>query len=106
MQAQATKKFVNEPISTYNICMDTATQVLVIIVSAVLAVFLIFAIVATVYIIKIVKRIKQITDHAENVAESMESAASAFRRTATPLAFLKLLSGIIENATRVGKRKG
>ncbi len=86
--------------------MDTAAEILVIIVSAVLAVFLVVAIIAMVYVIKIGKQVKHITGHAENVAESMESAANTFKRTATPLAFLKIVGGIVENATRSRKRKG
>jgi len=86
--------------------MSTAAEILVIIVSAILAIFLIVAIIATVYIIKIAKRVRNITAHAENVADSMEDAASAFRRTATPLAFLRLISNIVEHASHGRKKKG
>jgi len=86
--------------------MNTAAEVLLIIVSSVLAVFLIVAIIAMVYVIKIGKQVKHITEHAENVAESMESAANTFKKTATPLAFLKIVGSIVEGATRSRKRKG
>ena len=89
----------------YTADMDTASEILVIIVSAVLAVFLVVAIIALVAIIKLVKQVKQITAHAENVAESMESAASAFQKTATPLAFLKIIGNIVEHAGRARKRR-
>jgi uncharacterized membrane protein len=86
--------------------MNTAAEVLLIIVSAVLAIFLIFAIIALVYIIKIAKRVNAITQHAENVAESMESAAYTFKRAASPLAFLKIVGSIVENASRSRRKKG
>ena len=86
--------------------MNTAAEVLLIIVSAVLSIFLIVAIIAMVYVIKIAKQVRQITDHAENVAESMEAAASTFKKTATPLAFLKIVGSIVENASRARKRRG
>ena len=63
-------------------------------------------IVAMVYVIKIMKQVKQITEHAENVADSMESAASAFQKTATPLAILKLVGNIVEHAARGRRKKG
>ena len=85
--------------------MDTATQILVIITSSVLVVFLILAIIATVYFIKLMKVVRQIAEHAENVAESMQSAADTFKKTATPLAFLKVLGNIVEHASRA-RRKG
>lgn len=86
--------------------MDTAAEILVIIVSAVLAVFLIVLIVALVQGIKILKQVKKITARAENVADSMEAAAAAFERTASPLAVLKVIGNIVEQTTRIRKRKG
>ena len=56
--------------------------------------------------IKIAKRVRNTTTHAENVADSMEDAAYAFRKTATPLAFLRLVSNIVEHTSRGRKKKG
>jgi len=72
----------------------------------VLAIFLIVAIVATVYLLKIMKQVKQITARAENVAENLESAANTFQRAASPLAFLKLLSNIVEHTAGGRRKKG
>jgi predicted PurR-regulated permease PerM len=85
--------------------MNTASEVLVIIVSSILAIFLIVLIVALVYIVKILKQVRHITARAENVADSMEAAASAFERTASPLAILKIIGNIIEQTSRIRKRK-
>jgi hypothetical protein len=86
--------------------MDTAAQVLLIIVSSVLSIFLIFMIVAIYYLIGIFKHIRKISSSAENVAESVESAAAAFERGAKPLAILKIISNIMDQAGRARRRKG
>jgi Na+-transporting methylmalonyl-CoA/oxaloacetate decarboxylase gamma subunit len=85
--------------------MDTASEVLVIIVSVVLAIFLIALIVAIVYIVKILRQVKRITERAESVAGSVEAAATTFERAASPLAILKIISNIVDQASRVKKRK-
>lgn len=86
--------------------MDTAALVLLIIVSSVLSLFLLVLIVALIYLIGILKQVKRITQHAENVADSMESAANIFERTASPLAVLKIIGDIVDKASRIRKRKG
>ena len=80
--------------------MDTATQILVIIISAVLGIFLVLFIIALVYVIGIAHRVKEIVSRAESVAGSVEAAASAFEKTATPLAVLKLVSNIVAHAQK------
>lgn len=86
--------------------MNTASEVLVIIVSSILAIFLVVLIICLIYAIKILKTVRRITDRAENVAGSVEAAASAFERTASPLAILRIVGNIIEQTTRIRKRRG
>lgn len=86
--------------------MNTASEVLVIIVSSVLAIFLVALIVALVYVVKILKQIRRVTERAENVADSVEAAAGTFEKAASPLAILKLIGNIVEQTTRIRKRKG
>jgi len=86
--------------------MNTASEVLVIIVSSVLAIFLVVLIVAVIFVIKILKQVHRLTDRAENVAGSFEAAASTFERAASPLAILKIVGGIVEQASKIRKRKG
>lgn len=86
--------------------MDTAAEVLLIIVSSVLSVFLIVAVVAFIYVISVLRQVKRITQRAENVADSVESAAHVFERTASPLAVLKIIADIVDKATKMRKRKG
>jgi uncharacterized protein YoxC len=85
--------------------MDTAAEVLLIIVSAVLAIFLAFLIATLIYVIKILKQVRHITQHAENVVDSVEAGASVFRRTASPLAVLKIVANIVEQSYKIGKKR-
>jgi len=86
--------------------MNTASEVLLIIVSAILAIFLLVLIAATIYVVKILRQVKRITERAETVAGSVEAAASAFGRTAAPLAVLKIIGKIVKqsNRTRKGRK--
>lgn len=68
--------------------MDSASQVLLIIVSSVLAVFLILSGVAVIYVIRVLKR-------AEQMADSVESAANAVKRGATAAPFIKIISKLV-----------
>jgi uncharacterized protein Yka (UPF0111/DUF47 family) len=85
--------------------MDSAAEALLIIVSSVLSVFLIVGIIALIYIIKILKQVRRVTERAENVAGSVEAAAATFERTASPLAIIRLIGNIVDQATKVRKRK-
>lgn len=86
--------------------MDTATQILVIITSSVLVVFLVISIIALVYFIKLIKQLRRVAEHAENVVDTVEAAATTMHKAASPLAFLKLISNIVDQASRIRKGKG
>jgi hypothetical protein len=61
--------------------------------------------VALYYLIGIFKHIRQISASAENVAGSVESAAAAFEKGAKPLAILKIITNIMDQAGRKRRRK-
>lgn len=86
--------------------METASEVLLIIVSAVLAVFLIVAIVAGILLIKILNQAKRVVKTAENVALNVEAAAEAFERSSGPIAIARIIGNIIKQATKAKYRKG
>jgi gas vesicle protein len=86
--------------------MDTASEVLLIIVSSILAIFLIILIAAIVYVLKILRQVKRITERAETVAGSVEAAATAFGKTATPLTVLRIIGTIVSQANKSRKGKG
>lgn len=62
-------------------------------------------IVAVGYFISVLKQVKRITERAENVADTVESAAAAFERASSPIAVIKLLGKIVEQAAGY-KKKG
>ncbi len=74
--------------------MDTTAEVLLIIVSSVLAVFLVVLSIALIFIIRFLKR-------ADDVANSVESAADAVKKSAAAMPLVRLLTNIF-----VRKRSG
>ena len=86
--------------------MDTAAEVLLIIVSAVLAIFLVVLIIVGVWAVKLIKQARRVMMHAENVADSVEAAASAFERSATPLSVVRLIGNIIGQTAKHRKKRG
>ena len=86
--------------------MDSAAEALLIVVSSALTVLLIVLIVALVYMISILRQVKRITERAENVVDSVESAAAAFEKTASPLAMLKVVGNIVDQVSKMKRKKG
>jgi ABC-type multidrug transport system fused ATPase/permease subunit len=85
--------------------METASLVLLIVVSSALTIFLIVLIIALVYFIGVLKQVKRITTQAENAVDSLESAAATIQRTASPLAVLKLIGNIVGQASKMNKKR-
>lgn len=73
--------------------MDSASQVLLIIVSSVLSIFLVFATVVAIYLIRVLKR-------AEQMADSVESAANAVKRGATAAPIIRIISKLVSRKGR------
>jgi ABC-type multidrug transport system fused ATPase/permease subunit len=86
--------------------METASLVLLIVVSSTLTVFLIVLIVALSYFIGVLKQVRRITAQAESAVDSLESAANTIKNTASPLAVLKLIGNIVNQASKYSKKKG
>jgi ABC-type multidrug transport system fused ATPase/permease subunit len=86
--------------------METASLVLLIVVSSALTVFLIVSIVAISYFIGVLKQVKRIATQAESAVDSIESAAATFQRSASPLAVLKLIGNIVNQASKFNKKRG
>ena len=77
--------------------MNGAEQILLIILSTFLAIFLLLGIVILVMTIKLMKQIRHITEKAENIADRAEAMSEFVGKTAGPVAFGKILLGIIES---------
>jgi hypothetical protein len=73
--------------------METAAQVLLIIVSSVLAVFLILLSITLIFFIRFLRK-------ADDVANSVEAAAIAFKRSATAMPFVRLLTNLMTRKKR------
>jgi len=85
--------------------MNTTELIFVIILSSTLSIFLILLSIALGYFISVLKQVKRITERAEDVADTMGSAAHAFERTASPLAVLKIIGNIVDQASKFRRRK-
>jgi hypothetical protein len=84
--------------------MNTASEVLLIIVSSVLSLFLLAGIVALVKIIQVLNHIKRITEKAESIADKAEAVSEFFEKTAGPAAIMKLVGNIM-HSFKVKKEK-
>lgn len=85
--------------------MDTASQILLIIVSSVLTIFLIVGIVLLVAVIRLIKGVRRVADKAESLVTSAEAATEMLRKTAGPIALGRFLSNISEVVLRQHKKK-
>lgn len=82
-------------------------EILVVILSVTLTAFLLAAIVFIAYLIKIARRVQDITDKAKAAADSVESAARIFKKTAGPAVFSRILANVVDGwqSYRSHKRK-
>lgn len=77
--------------------MNTAANILLIIVSSVLSLFLILTIIALVKFIQVLHSLKHIAAQAEKLADSAEAVGEFFRKSAGPMALGRLVSNVIES---------
>jgi len=85
--------------------MNTAFDVLVIILSSLLGIFLIIAIITSVLIYKLVKSVRRVVAKGEHFVDSAEAAAEMFKSAAAPAGAMRSLFNIIEVVTK-HKKKG
>ena len=79
-------------------------DILVIFLSTALAIFLVISIIFGIYLVKIARQVNEIAEKARNAADSVETAARVFGKTAAPAAFTKIVANIVESFSE--KRKG
>ena len=85
--------------------MDTATQILVIIVSTLLSLVLVLGIVVLVGVIKLIKQIRHIGEKAEALVDNAEQAASMFTKAAGPIGLFRTILKIIDSVNNHKKGK-
>jgi hypothetical protein len=85
--------------------LDSASQALLIIVSATLTVFLILLSIALGYFIRLIRKFNGLIEKAESVASSVESAAQSFEKSAGPISVLKYMSSVFSGTKNKGQGK-
>lgn len=75
--------------------MNTAEQVLVVILATMLAIFLFVSILAVIKFVQILQHIKRLTEKAEQIADKAESVTEFFQATAGPAAIAKIVANIL-----------
>ena len=87
--------------------MNTAAEVLVIILSVVLSVFLILAIILIIYLIRVSAEIRKITESARRTVDSIENTVSNAGKWVSPAIvaqlFGKYLKKMVRNYTKEKK---
>ncbi|HSX17602.1 MAG TPA: hypothetical protein VLH86_05900 [Patescibacteria group bacterium] len=76
--------------------MNTAEQILVVILAAALALFLTLAIIATVYVIQLVKTLQNIALKAENLVDSAESVGSMVKQAIGHVSILRFVRSVVD----------
>lgn len=86
--------------------MNTAEQILVIMLSAALAVFLILGIFALVKVNQILKHLRTITEKAEKIADKAEAVSDIFTKSAGTAAITGLISNVVSSFKTHRDKKG
>ncbi|HKU18521.1 MAG TPA: hypothetical protein VJP80_04570 [Candidatus Saccharimonadales bacterium] len=80
--------------------MNTAEQILVIILATALALFLVLAIIIAVLMVSLMKKVNRIADKAEDFVTSAEATADVLKNTVGQLSVLRFIHSIIGMATK------
>jgi uncharacterized protein YoxC len=83
---------------------NTAAEILVIILSIFLAIFLILGIILSIYLIKLSREIRAVTQSAGRTVEHIESAVSGITKLTSPLFIAGIVGRYIKKFTK--KKKG
>ena len=76
--------------------MNSAVEVLVVILSIFLALFLLLAIVLTAYLINLTRQIRKMTKTAERTVDNLDSMVSKFSKVASPIFLAEIVSSFIK----------
>ena len=85
--------------------MNTAEQLLLIILAAALAVFLVLAIIIASQVIRLLNRLEVIAEKAQELVNSAEATAEMFKSTVGKLSLLRFAHSIVDMVTK-HKSKG
>ena len=76
--------------------MNTASEILVIILAAFLALFLLLAIILTVYLIKLTHDIREVTKSAGRTVNNIENVVAGASKIASPLFVAEMIGRFIK----------
>ncbi len=80
--------------------MNTASEILVIILSIFLAVFLVVGIILGIYLIKLSRDIRAVTKSAERTVGHIESAVSGVAKLTSPLFIAEIIGRYVKKFTK------
>jgi hypothetical protein len=83
--------------------MNTAFDVLVIVLSSLLGIFLIIAITTAVLVLKLVKSVRQVVQKGEQLVDSAEALGDVFKRNAGAVGVLKLVMRFVSAMNKAKK---
>ena len=79
--------------------MNTATFILVIILSVFLAIFLFLGVVLLIYLIKLTKEIRSVTDTAQRTVNHIETIVAGITKLTTPVVIADVLGKYVKKFT-------
>jgi hypothetical protein len=89
--------------------MNTAEQILVIILSSALAVFLVLAIIIAVQVIRLMKVLNRVANKAQEVVDSAEKTAELVRGAVGQLSVMRFVQNVVnmvQNKAKKNDKKG
>jgi uncharacterized protein YoxC len=86
--------------------MNSAAEILVIILSVFLAIFLLLGIILLIYLIRLSAEIKRITESARRAVDTIESTVVGVGRLTSPVFVAELIGKYIKKAFNTRSKKG
>lgn len=80
-------------------------ETLVVIMSSLLIIILVITIFILVKVAKVTNSVKKITTKAESLVDRADDISSFFKKTAVPVALIKLFANISDSFTKKGRKK-
>jgi len=84
--------------------MDTAAEILVIILAVALAVFLVVGIILAIYLIRLSAEIRRIAETAQHAVSSVESVVSGAAKLTSPMFVAEMIGRYIKKFTKSSKK--
>lgn len=84
--------------------MNTAEQILVVILAAALAIFLILAIVIAIQLIRLMKTLQKVADKAEAFVDSAERTAEVVKNAVGQLSIIRFVQNVVDMVQKRTKK--